>query len=76
MTADTLNTLLLNCMFASGQLKEGEMYDADFTHQVQRLSKAMQSLHTRRLLISPWRAVIDDLTRHENSDVQYQCLSL
>ena len=25
-TADTLNTLLLNCMFASGQLKEGEMY--------------------------------------------------
>ena len=24
-TADTLNTLLLNCMFASGQLKEGEM---------------------------------------------------
>ena len=29
-TADTLNTLLLNCMFASGQLKEGEMYDVDF----------------------------------------------
>lgn len=28
--ADTLNTLLLNCMFASGQLKEGEMYDVDF----------------------------------------------
>ena len=32
-TADTLNTLLLNCMFASGQLKEGEMYDVDFGHQ-------------------------------------------
>ena len=32
-TADTLNTLLLNCMFASGQLKEGEMYDVDFDHQ-------------------------------------------
>ena len=29
-TADTLNTLLLFCMFASGQLKEGEMYDVDF----------------------------------------------
>ena len=29
-TADILNTLLLNCMFASGQLKEGEMYDVDF----------------------------------------------
>ena len=32
-TADTLNTLLPNCMFASGQLKEGEMYDVDFDHQ-------------------------------------------
>ena len=32
-TADTLNTLLLNCMFASGQLKESEMYDVDFGHQ-------------------------------------------
>ena len=31
--ADTLNTLLLNCIFASGQLKEGEMYDVDFDHQ-------------------------------------------
>ena len=29
-TDDTLNTLLLNCMFASGRLKEGEMYDVDF----------------------------------------------
>ena len=32
-TADTLNTLLLNCMFAFGQLKEGEMYDVDFDHK-------------------------------------------
>ena len=32
-TADTLNALLLNCMFASGQLKEGGMYDVDFDHQ-------------------------------------------
>ena len=32
-TAGTLNTLLLNCMFASGQLKEGEMYDVYFDHQ-------------------------------------------
>ena len=31
--ADTLNTLLLNCMLASGQLKEDEMYDVDFDHQ-------------------------------------------
>ena len=32
-TADTLNTLLLNCMFAFGQLKEGEMYDAKPTYK-------------------------------------------
>ena len=32
-TADNLNTLLLNCLFATGQLKEGEMYDVDFDHQ-------------------------------------------
>ena len=32
-TADTLNSLLLNCLFATGQLKEGEMYDVDFDHQ-------------------------------------------
>ena len=31
-TADNLNTLLLNCLFATGQLKEGEMYDVDFDH--------------------------------------------
>ena len=32
-TADTRNSLLLNCLFATGQLKEGEMYDVDFDHQ-------------------------------------------
>ena len=32
-TADTLNSLLLNCLFATGQLKEGEMYDVDFDYQ-------------------------------------------
>ena len=32
-TADTLNTLLLNCMFASVQLKEGEKYDAKPTYK-------------------------------------------
>ena len=30
--ADKLNTLLLNCLFATGQLKVGEMYDVDFDH--------------------------------------------
>ena len=32
-TTDTLNTLLLNCLFASGQLKKSEIYDVDFDHQ-------------------------------------------
>ena len=32
-TADTRNSLLLNCLFATGQLKEGEMYDVDFDYQ-------------------------------------------
>lgn len=46
-TADTLNTLLLNCMFASGQLKEGEMYDVDFDHQFIETEKYDANLHTR-----------------------------
>ena len=29
-----------NCMFASGQLKEGEMYDVDFDHQFIELPRA------------------------------------
>ena len=45
--ADTLNTLLLNCMFASGQLKEGEMYDVDFDHQFIETEKYDANLHTR-----------------------------
>ena len=32
-TADKLNTLLLNCLLSTGQLKEGEGYDVDFDHQ-------------------------------------------
>lgn len=45
-TADTLNTLLLNCMFASDQLKEGE--------------NMMQSLHTRSSLVIAlaWRLLV------------------
>ena len=47
-TADTLNTLLLNCMFASGQLKEGEMYDVDFDHQFIETEKYdAKPTHTR-----------------------------
>ena len=44
-TADTLNTLLLNCIFASGQLKEGEMYDVDFDHQFIETEKYLSLIH-------------------------------
>ena len=40
-------TMLLNCMFASGQLKEGEMYDIDFDHQFIETEKYDANLHTR-----------------------------
>ena len=43
-TADTLNTLLLNFMFASGQLKEGEKYDAKPTYKKFSLYKDIFSL--------------------------------
>ena len=40
-------TMLLNCMFASGQLKEGEMYDVYFDHQFIETEKYDANLHTR-----------------------------
>ena len=43
-TVDTLNTLLLNCMFASGQLKEGEKYDAKPTYKKFSLYKDIFAL--------------------------------
>ena len=39
-TADMLNTLLLNCLLSTGQLKEGEGYDVDFDHQFIEAEKA------------------------------------
>ena len=58
-TADTLNTLLLNCMFASGQLKEGEMYDVDFDYQFIETEKHDASHRSFSVtclrLISSWR---------------------
>lgn len=32
-TADKLNTLLINALISTGELKEGEAYDVDFDHQ-------------------------------------------
>ena len=56
-------------MFASGQLKEGEMYDVDFDHQFIETEKYDAKLHTEVLGYRPGVAVIDDLiVGIENSD--------
>ena len=61
-TADTLNTLLLNCMFASGQLKEGEMYDVDFDPQFMETEKYdAKPTYKRFFGYRPGVAVIGDL---------------
>ena len=61
-TADTLNNLLLNCMFASGQLKEGEMYDVDFDHQFIETEKYdAKPTYKKFLGYRPDVAVIGDL---------------
>ena len=69
-TAVTLNTLLLNCMFASGQLKEGEMYDVDFDHQFIETEKYdAKPTYKKFLGYRPGVAVIGDLiVGIENSD--------
>ena len=69
-TADTLNTLLLNCIFASGQLKEGEMYDVDFDHQFIETKKYdAKPTYKKFLGYRPGVAVIGDLiVGIENSD--------
>ncbi len=60
-TADTLNTLLLNCMFASGQLEEGEMYDVDFDHQFIETEKHDAKLAYKKFFgYRPGVAVIGD----------------
>ena len=68
----TLNTLLLNCMFASGQLKEGEMYDVDFDHQIIETEKYDAKPTYKKFLgrFIALAAVIDDLiVGGENSDI-------
>ncbi len=69
-TAGTLNTLLLNCMFASDQLKEGEMYDVDFDHQFIETEKYdAKPTYKKFLGYRPGVAVIGDLiVGIENSD--------
>ena len=65
-----LNTLLLNCMLASGQLKEGEMYDVDFDHQFIETKKYdAKPTYKKFFGYRPGVAVIGNLIiGNENSD--------
>ena len=75
-TADTLNTLLLNCMFASGQLKEGEMYDVDFDHQFIETEKnpswqrTLCSFFLQHLSVTSTRPLSKDLTQRGSDSMQ------
>ena len=61
-TADNLNTLLMNCLFATGQLKVGEMCDVDFDHQFIEAEKYdAKPTYKKFLGYRPGEAVIGDL---------------
>ena len=61
-TADMLNTLLLNCLLSTGQLKEGEGYDVDFDHQFIEAEKYdAKPTYKKFLGYRPGVAVIGDL---------------
>lgn len=69
-TSDTLNTLLLNCLLASGQLKAGECYDVDFDHQFIETEKYdARPTYKKFTGYRPGVAVIGDMiVGIENSD--------
>lgn len=69
-TADTLNVLLLNCLLATGQLKEGGGYDVDFDHQFLETEKYdAKPTYKKFLGYRPGVAVIGDMiVGIENSD--------
>ena len=69
-TADTLNTLLLNCLLATGQLKAGGEYDVDFDHQFLETEKYdAKPTYKKFLGYRPGVAVIGDMiVGIENSD--------
>ena len=69
-TADTLNTLLLNCLLTTGQLKEGGEYDVDFDHQFIETEKYdAKPTYKKFLGYRPGLAVIGDMiVGIENSD--------
>ena len=69
-TADTLNTLLLNCLLTTGQLKEDGEYDVDFDHQFIETEKYdAKPTYKKFLGYRPGVAVIGDMiVGVENSD--------
>ena len=69
-TADMQNTLLLNCLLSTGQLKEGEGYDVDFDHQFIEAEKFdAKPTYKKFLGYRPGVAVIGDMiVGIENSD--------
>ena len=69
-TADTLNTLLLNCLLTTGQLKEDGEYDVDFDHQFIETEKYdAKPTYKKFLGYRPGVAVIGDMiVGIENSD--------
>ena len=76
-TADKLNTLLLNCLLSTGQLKEGEGYDVDFDHQFIEAEKFdAKPTYKKFLGYSPGVAVINDMivgieNRDGNTNVRF-----
>ena len=69
-TADKLNTLLLNCLLAMGQLKSGVGYDLDFDHQFIETEKLDAKVTYKKFTgYRPGVAVIGDvIVGIENSD--------
>ena len=70
MVADALRKTMRNFIFASGQLKEGEMYDVDFYHQFIETEKYdAKPAYKKFFGYRPGVAVIGDLiVGIENSD--------
>ena len=69
-TAERLNELMLNCLMATGQLKEGGLYDLDFDHQFIEAEKFDSKPTFKKFLgYRPGVAVIGDtIVGIENSD--------
>ena len=76
-TADKLNTLLINALVSTGELKEIEEYDVDFDHQFLETEKYdAKPTYKKFLGYSPGVAVINDMivgieNRDGNTNVRF-----